>query len=148
MTERPSLFPPCPEPTADLAAAPPVATTLFVTGATKGFDRLAGLEGLRCLYVREISQPQLEIVAGMAWLEALSIFIYRGASLAPLRRMKNLRGLSVTAASKIDTLADIAAQTQLEELGVGDLKLVRDIDRKSTRLNSSHIPLSRMPSSA
>ena len=27
-------------------------------------------------------------------------------------------------------------------------KSVRDIDRKSTRLNSSHIPLSRMPSSA
>ena len=25
---------------------------------------------------------------------------------------------------------------------------VRDTDRKSTRLNSSHIPLSRMPSSA
>ena len=24
----------------------------------------------------------------------------------------------------------------------------RDVDRKSTRLNSSHIPLSRMPSSA
>ena len=26
--------------------------------------------------------------------------------------------------------------------------LLRDVDRKSTRLNSSHIPLSRMPSSA
>ena len=26
--------------------------------------------------------------------------------------------------------------------------LIEDIDRKSTRLNSSHIPLSRMPSSA
>ena len=25
---------------------------------------------------------------------------------------------------------------------------IRDLDRKSTRLNSSHIPLSRMPSSA
>ena len=28
------------------------------------------------------------------------------------------------------------------------LKLILDLDRKSTRLNSSHIPLSRMPSSA
>ena len=28
------------------------------------------------------------------------------------------------------------------------VKHIRDIDRKSTRLNSSHIPLSRMPSSA
>mgnify|MGYP003344059009 CR=1 FL=1 len=27
-------------------------------------------------------------------------------------------------------------------------ELLREIDRKSTRLNSSHIPLSRMPSSA
>ena len=29
-----------------------------------------------------------------------------------------------------------------------DGKLFRSLDRKSTRLNSSHIPLSRMPSSA
>ena len=29
-----------------------------------------------------------------------------------------------------------------------DLKADPDVDRKSTRLNSSHIPLSRMPSSA
>ena len=29
-----------------------------------------------------------------------------------------------------------------------DLSGVAEIDRKSTRLNSSHIPLSRMPSSA
>ena len=30
----------------------------------------------------------------------------------------------------------------------GDLKRPMNLDRKSTRLNSSHIPLSRMPSSA
>ena len=29
-----------------------------------------------------------------------------------------------------------------------EAELAKDIDRKSTRLNSSHIPLSRMPSSA
>ena len=29
-----------------------------------------------------------------------------------------------------------------------DEKRMRELDRKSTRLNSSHIPLSRMPSSA
>ena len=29
-----------------------------------------------------------------------------------------------------------------------DVKWYRNLDRKSTRLNSSHIPLSRMPSSA
>src|ERR1051326_3608469 len=31
---------------------------------------------------------------------------------------------------------------------IGDVILLPDQDRKSTRLNSSHIPLSRMPSSA
>ena len=38
------------------------------------------------------------------------------------------------------------------EAGTGDVSNatthMRKIDRKSTRLNSSHIPLSRMPSSA
>ena len=36
-----------------------------------------------------------------------------------------------------------------EYTGIYDLVVPKDnIDRKSTRLNSSHIPLSRMPSSA
>ena len=33
-------------------------------------------------------------------------------------------------------------------LSEGSLLTLLDLDRKSTRLNSSHIPLSRMPSSA
>ena len=39
---------------------------------------------------------------------------------------------------------------QLWDVFVGNMSLIgpRPIDRKSTRLNSSHIPLSRMPSSA
>src|ERR1051326_8994349 len=35
-----------------------------------------------------------------------------------------------------------------EQLLHKDIPIVKKIDRKSTRLNSSHIPLSRMPSSA
>ena len=35
-----------------------------------------------------------------------------------------------------------------DRLGAGKPYVVSDLDRKSTRLNSSHIPLSRMPSSA
>ena len=43
----------------------------------------------------------------------------------------------------INTLADIAQGCNLSVD-----QLVQILDRKSTRLNSSHIPLSRMPSSA
>ena len=32
--------------------------------------------------------------------------------------------------------------------GVGGISVLRELDRKSTRLNSSHVALSRMPSSA
>ena len=39
--------------------------------------------------------------------------------------------------------------TGVEEIDYKDVDTLRDfIDRKSTRLNSIHIPLSRMPSSA
>ena len=48
--------------------------------------------------------------------------------------------------------ADICVLLQgtMDEINniVIDFKKIKDIDRKSTRLNSSHIPLSRMPSSA
>ena len=35
-----------------------------------------------------------------------------------------------------------------KELGITGISDMKKADRKSTRLNSSHIPLSRMPSSA
>ena len=35
-----------------------------------------------------------------------------------------------------------------QELNIMCVLYTEDVDRKSTRLNSSHIPLSRMPSSA
>ena len=50
------------------------------------------------------------------------------------------------ATAKFDESIDVAVQ-----LGIDAKKsdqVVRGADRKSTRLNSSHIPLSRMPSSA
>ena len=43
-----------------------------------------------------------------------------------------------------DSVAELYEQTRAELVVV----TVFEIDRKSTRLNSSHIPLSRMPSSA
>ena len=48
-----------------------------------------------------------------------------------------------------DNFSDIAEfiQAQLEKIGL-KVNLLVEPDRKSTRLNSSHIPLSRMPSSA
>ena len=44
-------------------------------------------------------------------------------------------------------VAHKAAQMMAEE-GISDYAFAKRKDRKSTRLNSSHIPLSRMPSSA
>ena len=45
-----------------------------------------------------------------------------------------------------DPVLDVEGRAQLRKIGF--LFLIRRLDRKSTRLNSSHIPLSRMPSSA
>ena len=42
----------------------------------------------------------------------------------------------------------IAQQSEDADTMISTLKAVIESDRKSTRLNSSHIPLSRMPSSA
>ena len=60
--------------------------------------------------------------------DALPIW-WRGSSLA--------RGMSACGPSASVTLRSLPTATS-----------VPSIDRKSTRLNSSHIPLSRMPSSA
>ena len=44
----------------------------------------------------------------------------------------------------IDTINVMGSASTIEKKG----ETLNDVDRKSTRLNSSHIPLSRMPSSA
>ena len=47
----------------------------------------------------------------------------------------------------------VLSEDEVEAIHLASLKVLQDhgidfLDRKSTRLNSSHIPLSRMPSSA
>ena len=46
-----------------------------------------------------------------------------------------------------NVLEDLAKREVLEEVGL-DMKNIEYVDRKSTRLNSSHTDISRMPSSA
>ena len=81
--------------------------------------------------------------------------LMRAAKLAALPTTFALRqaaglGKRVLGSTADDIAAELQAKTAeqlfaiLGELKGGALK----IDRKSTRLNSSHIPLSRMPSSA
>ena len=54
------------------------------------------------------------------------------------------QGISVTGSARISVSADKAVWT----LNAEQVAPTISEDRKSTRLNSSHIPLSRMPSSA
>ena len=56
--------------------------------------------------------------------------------------------LSLQATEMLGGPAAIGASALIKALGLSDLAEALNEDRKSTRLNSSHIPLSRMPSSA
>ena len=63
--------------------------------------------------------------------------------------MKTVRAKELTKEQII--IEDNNDRTKIDRVDVtrrGNIMLWTGIDRKSTRLNSSHIPLSRMPSSA
>ena len=67
--------------------------------------------------------------------------------------LKNLTPHASTANSGIPgwvapTLDPQEIDKRIQELKTVQFWLEQNVDRKSTRLNSSHIPLSRMPSSA
>ena len=73
----------------------------------------------------------------------------------PLPSMTRLHGYRVygmAVASDIELgsleACNAAASQSTVTLGTGSADFFRSIDRKSTRLNSSHVTTSRMPSSA
>jgi integrase/recombinase XerD len=73
--------------------------------------------------------------------------IYKKGFKAFLQLEKSLSENSVDAyGHDIDKLTQFFSLTRLEK-SPKDVDL-KDLDRKSTRLNSSHVALSRMPSSA
>ena len=75
----------------------------------------------------------------MATQRDLSLAYSPGVAV-PVRRIAEVPETAYDYTAKGNLVAVISNGTAI--LGLGDL------DRKSTRLNSSHIPLSRMPSSA
>ena len=64
-------------------------------------------------------------------------------------RDKYLMDREIALKEKAEKDANVERIDKLEQ-DIGEIKsmLLKILDRKSTRLNSSHIPLSRMPSSA
>ena len=62
-----------------------------------------------------------------------------------------LEGMHITPATLLYTVADLSTMWVLADIYEYEIPLVRlnqKVDRKSTRLNSSHTDISRMPSSA
>lgn len=110
----------------DLGGVPKDIDTLFVTGKAAQFERLLDLPALRRLSVREISQAQLELIAGLGRLTELRVFGFRGADAGPLANLEKLEFLTLEWAPKIETISWLGALERLRVLVVGDLKRIQD----------------------
>ena len=66
----------------------------------------------------------------------------------PMEAVAPLTGAPETYQKAVQTSYEIAQNQEKLRIANEQLGLQEQQDRKSTRLNSSHIPLSRMPSSA
>jgi hypothetical protein len=111
---------------ADLGNAPKTTDTIFATGKTQAFERLADITALRRLSVRDISQAQLEVVASLTRLTELRVFGFRGADAGTLANLKKLECLSFEWAPKIATIGWLSELAKLRVLIIGDLKQIRD----------------------
>ena len=96
------------------------------------------------------ASPQLK-----QWIDESAVAVECYAPSAERDRV--LQAVGVTTASTLGAVAHETGGLSIDDgwlrvLGSGAPQLPRNLadwkDRKSTRLNSSHIPLSRMPSSA
>ena len=69
--------------------------------------------------------------------------------MAQVRIVNALAGLALVAACASEPVAIVGTEGQRIDVAVGqELNVTLGTDRKSTRLNSSHVIVSRMPSSA
>ena len=129
-----------------------VAEAFSQTAISEGFyvDRQVATDGVRVLRVpgtynfKVISQPK-------------PVSILEVGETVPLDRIKgclNFIGLDLAKPAYIDEEIDEATKNLIRKGEFRFDKILQrslkkeEADRKSTRLNSSHIPLSRMPSSA
>ncbi len=113
---------------ADLGGAARTIDTVFATGKTIGFERLAELPKLRRLSVRDVSQAQLEMIARLTRLSELRLFGFHGTDAGPLATLKKLEILSFEWAPKIETLDWLAALAGLRVLVIADLKRIQDLE--------------------
>ena len=121
---------------------------LQATGSLLAICNIAALdaETLRLSYLAREILLRKRVVHGRGWL-----FFLVGSVDRPIaRRLVTLLVVQVVvgvAAASVRPFTPVAFCTLAPVFGLGVLALC-GADRKSTRLNSSHIPLSRMPSSA
>ena len=80
-------------------------------------------------------------------LRHLRYFVAVAESLSFTRAAERVHVTQSTLSHQIRQLEDEVGQVLFDRLGK-KVFMTEAVDRKSTRLNSSHIPLSRMPSSA
>src|ERR1051326_3857714 len=111
-----------------------LAMAVFV--AALGF---ASVMGLYAYYARDLPDPGA--LSHRQLFQTARIFDRRGALLQELNDPNGGRRTLVT----LDQIPKVAQQATI---AAEDASFYDNPDRKSTRLNSSHIPLSRMPSSA
>ena len=123
----------------------------FIVIGTKGFGKTLLLKAKRILYQREGRASCLP--AGVLLDKPIGDKIFSRELLAffidsPLPWSKIwLTAIALATLKHLDALRDLKVSPALASL-IGDGELRSVIDRKSTRLNSSHSELSRMPSSA
>ena len=104
---------------------------------------------LRVAAIQMSSRPDRDVNLADA-ADLIAQAVDQGATLVALPEMFNLLGDRATlreGAEPLDGPTQTWAAARAREHGI-NLLAGSMIDRKSTRLNSSHIPLSRMPSSA
>ena len=83
--------------------------------------------------------------SGVEWPEALQRLADAGAEAVVVTQIA-VEGLM--AGADLTGLTEVLAATSLDVIASGGVGTLDDLDRKSTRLNSSHQSVSRMPSSA
>lgn len=111
----------------DVSAAPSEVENVRLVAGARNIDALYMLSSLKTLWCFDVDAKSLSAISDCVQLEAIYLENVKTSDLSPLRKLRNMKILSLETCSKIESLTFLAEHRSLSSLAIIHFKNVHDL---------------------